>query len=65
MEKLRAARDRGKAILLVSADLVEVLALADRIAVMYEGRFVVTLPRAEASADVLGPYMTGAQGAVA
>ncbi|MEP7347964.1 MAG: ATP-binding cassette domain-containing protein, partial [Gemmatimonadaceae bacterium] len=59
--QLRAARDRGKAVLLVSADLVEVLALADRIAVMYEGRFVVTLPRGEATVDVLGPYMTGAQ----
>jgi simple sugar transport system ATP-binding protein len=63
--QLRAARDHGKAILLVSADLVEVLALADRIAVMYEGRFVATLPRAQASAEVLGPYMTGAQGAIA
>lgn len=59
--RLREARDRGKGILLVSADLVEVLALADRIAVMYEGRFVVVLPRAEASADVLGLYMTGAR----
>ncbi|MBV6521667.1 MAG: Ribose import ATP-binding protein RbsA [Gemmatimonadaceae bacterium] len=59
--RLRAARDGGRAILLVSADLVEVLALADRVAVMYEGRIVVTLPRAQASAEVLGPYMTGAQ----
>ncbi|MFN8574061.1 MAG: ABC transporter ATP-binding protein [Gemmatimonadaceae bacterium] len=59
--QLRAARERGTAILLVSADLVEVLALADRIAVMYEGRFVTTLPRQDASADVLGPYMMGAQ----
>jgi ABC-type uncharacterized transport system ATPase subunit len=58
--QLRAARAAGKAILLVSADLTEVLALSDRIAVMYGGRIVVTLPRAEASAEVLGPYMTGA-----
>jgi simple sugar transport system ATP-binding protein len=61
--QLRAARAAGKAILLVSADLAEVLALSDRIAVMYGGRIVVTLPRAEASAEVLGPYMTGAAGA--
>ena len=58
--QLRAARADGKAILLVSADLTEVLALSDRVAVMYGGRIVVTLPRAEASAEVLGPYMTGA-----
>ncbi len=41
--QLRAARDAGKAVLLVSADLVEVLALADRVAVMYEGRIVAML----------------------
>jgi ABC-type uncharacterized transport system ATPase subunit len=59
--QLRAARASGKAILLVSADLSEVLALSDRIAVMYGGRFVVVLPRARASEEVLGPYMTGAE----
>jgi simple sugar transport system ATP-binding protein len=59
--RLREAREQGKAILLVSADLAEVLALADRVAVMYGGRFVTVLPRADASADVIGPYMTGAE----
>jgi simple sugar transport system ATP-binding protein len=59
--QLRAARAAGKAILLVSADLGEVLALSDRIAVMYGGRFVVVLPRASATEEVLGPYMTGAE----
>jgi ABC-type uncharacterized transport system ATPase subunit len=59
--RLREARDQGKAVLLVSADLAEVLALSDRVAVMYGGRFVTVLPRAEASPDVLGPYMTGAE----
>jgi len=58
--RLREARAAGKAILLVSADLSEILALSDRIAVMYGGRFAAVLPRAEASATVLGPYMTGA-----
>jgi simple sugar transport system ATP-binding protein len=58
--KLRAARDAGKAILLVSADLAEILALADRVAVMYGGKFVAVLPRKDARAEVLGPYMTGA-----
>jgi ABC-type uncharacterized transport system ATPase subunit len=59
--QLRAARAAGKAILLVSADLSEILALSDRIAVMYGGRFVVVLPRSAASEEVLGPYMTGAE----
>jgi general nucleoside transport system ATP-binding protein len=58
--RLRDARDAGKAVLLVSAELNEVLALSDRIAVMYGGRFVAVLPRAEASEETLGPYMTGA-----
>jgi ABC-type uncharacterized transport system ATPase subunit len=58
--QLRAARDAGKAVLLVSADLSEVLALSDRIAVMYGGRFVTVMPRRDASAERLGPYMTGA-----
>ncbi|HEU4631814.1 MAG TPA: ABC transporter ATP-binding protein [Gemmatimonadaceae bacterium] len=58
--QLRAAAAEGKAVLLVSADLAEILALADRVAVMYRGRFATVLPRAEASPHVLGPYMTGA-----
>jgi simple sugar transport system ATP-binding protein len=63
--QLRAARAAGKAVLLVSADLTEVLALADRIAVMYGGRFVALLPRAAANEEVLGAYMTGASGKAA
>jgi ABC-type uncharacterized transport system ATPase subunit len=59
--QLREARNQGKAVLLVSADLAEVLALSDRVAVMYGGRVVAVLPRAEATPDVLGPYMTGAE----
>jgi simple sugar transport system ATP-binding protein len=58
--QLRAARDAGKAILLISAELREVLALADRVGVLYGGRLVALVPRAEASEEVLGPYMTGA-----
>jgi simple sugar transport system ATP-binding protein len=59
--QLRAARGMGKGILLLSADLAEVLALSDRVAVMYGGRLVIVLPRAQASEEVLGPYMTGAE----
>jgi simple sugar transport system ATP-binding protein len=58
--RLREARAAGAAILLVSADLAEILALSDRIAVMYGGRFVTVLSRANASQEVLGPFMTGA-----
>ena len=63
--RIRAAAAIGRGVLLVSADLVEVLALSDRVAVMYEGRFVCVLPRAQASAEILGPYMTGLEGRVA
>ncbi|MEI6740439.1 MAG: ABC transporter ATP-binding protein [Gemmatimonadaceae bacterium] len=58
--QLRAARDAGKAIVLVSADLQEVLALSDRVAVMYGGQFSTVLPRAEATMEMLGRFMTGA-----
>jgi simple sugar transport system ATP-binding protein len=60
--QLRQARDAGKAILLVSADLAEILALSDRIAVMSRGRFVALLPRADATEEVVGSFMTGATG---
>ena len=58
-ERLRAARADNKAILLVSAELNEVLALADRVAVMYRGRFAVVMPVAEATEETLGEYMIG------
>ena len=57
--QLLDARARGKAILLVSAELNEVLALSDRIAVMYRGKFAVVMPAAEASEEALGEYMIG------
>jgi ABC-type uncharacterized transport system ATPase subunit len=44
----------------VSADLVEVLALSDRVAVMYGGRLVTVQARGEASRESLGPFMMGA-----
>jgi len=59
--ELRRARAEGKAVLLVSAELREVLTLSDRIAVMYGGRLVAVMPRHEASEAVLGPWMTGAK----
>jgi ABC-type uncharacterized transport system ATPase subunit len=58
-QQLLNARAQGKAILLVSAELNEVLALSDRVAVMYRGKFAVVMPAAEASEEVLGEYMIG------
>ena len=58
--RLRAARDAGTGILLVSAELSEILALSDRVAVMYGGKIVAIVPRSEASEESLGPLMTGA-----
>jgi general nucleoside transport system ATP-binding protein len=54
-----AARDRGLAVLLISADLNEVMSLADRILVMYEGRIMGELPQAEATPEKLGLMMAG------
>ena len=59
--RLREARDAGKSILLVSAELNEVLALADRVAVMYRGRIVAILPARHADPELIGEYMIGAR----
>jgi ABC-type uncharacterized transport system ATPase subunit len=59
--QLRAARDEGKAILLVSAELNEVMALSDRIAVMYRGQFAAVVDAATATTEQLGEYMIGAK----
>ena len=57
--RLRAARDRGAAVLLVSEDLDELLALADRIVVMSGGRIVFDTPAASADRQQLGHHMGG------
>ena len=53
-------RDEGAAVLIVSTELDEVLALGDRIAVMYHGKIVAILDSAEATPERLGLYMGGA-----
>ena len=53
------ARARGAAVLLISTDLDEVLALSDRVGVMSAGRLVAVLPAAEATRERLGPLMAG------
>ncbi|MPZ51445.1 MAG: ATP-binding cassette domain-containing protein [Acidimicrobiia bacterium] len=59
--ELLAARNRGRAILLVSAELTEIQDLATRILVMYEGRIVAELPPDVDEAEI-GLHMTGASG---
>jgi ABC-type uncharacterized transport system ATPase subunit len=58
-KELLRARQEGNAILLVSAELEELLNLADRIAVMFEGRIVGTVPAAGASTQEIGLMMAG------
>lgn len=53
------ARDQGAAVLLVSAELEEVMSLSDRIAVLYEGRIVGEVEAALATEEKLGLWMAG------
>jgi simple sugar transport system ATP-binding protein len=52
-------REAGMAVLLISEDLDEILMLADRVAVIYEGRISASIPAEEARIDELGLMMTG------
>ncbi|MCL4563016.1 MAG: heme ABC transporter ATP-binding protein, partial [Chloroflexi bacterium] len=60
-KRIIEARDQGVAVLLISADLDEILSLSDRIGVMYNGQIVAELPAAQASREKLGFYMAGLQ----
>ena len=57
--RLVQERDKGKAVLVVSLELDEVLALSDRIAVMYDGNVVAVLDRKDATEHKLGILMAG------
>ena len=57
--ELLRARQEGKAILLISAELEELLNLADRIAVMFEGRIMDIVDAAGASVEEIGLMMAG------
>jgi general nucleoside transport system ATP-binding protein len=57
--QLLEAKTQGMAVVLVSANLEEVLSLADRIGVMYGGELVAEFRRGEATPAELGLYMTG------
>ena len=59
--QLVAERDRGKAVLLVSLELDEVMSLSDRILVMYEGEIVGEFDPKQITVQELGLYMAGAK----
>lgn len=60
-KKLIAMRDAGKAVLVCSLELDEVMNLSDRILVMFEGRIVANLNPKKITVEELGLYMSGAR----
>ena len=56
---LAELRDRGRAVLLFSEELEEILELADRVAVLFEGRIMGVMPAAAADVETLGLMMGG------
>ena len=58
-EQICRARDNGLAVLWISEDLDELLMVADRIAVIFDGRIVGILSQEEASVSLIGQMMTG------
>ncbi len=58
-EQLLEQRRLGVAIMLISEDLDEILALSDRIAILYEGQVMDIVPRAQATPEKLGLLMAG------
>ncbi len=58
-EVIREARAKGLGVLLISADLEELIGLSDTLHVMFDGRINATLDPAEATPQILGTYMTG------
>ncbi|MBO2516273.1 MAG: heme ABC transporter ATP-binding protein [Clostridiales bacterium] len=60
-KQIVATRDEGKGVLLVSLELDEVMALSDRILVMYEGEIVGEFDPKKVDIETLGLYMAGAK----
>jgi general nucleoside transport system ATP-binding protein len=58
-KRLIVERDNGRAVLLVSAELSEILALSDRVLVMFEGRILADLPQEEADEESVGLLKAG------
>jgi simple sugar transport system ATP-binding protein len=64
-KQLIKQRDNGKAVLLVSLELDEVMDVSDRILVMYEGEIVADLNPKEVTVQELGLYMSGSKRKIA
>ena len=60
-KQLVAQRDKGKAVLLVSLELDEVMNVSDRILVIYEGKIVASLIPGQTKLQELGLYMAGSK----
>jgi len=58
-DELREARRDGLAVLLISADLDELIGLSDTLLVIFDGKIVASLDPAEVTPEILGSYMTG------
>jgi simple sugar transport system ATP-binding protein len=58
-DELRSARDAGLGVVLISADLEELIGLSDRILVMFDGRITASLDPDTVTPEQLGLYMTG------
>ena len=54
-------RNKGRAVLLVSFELDEILSLSDTISVIFDGRIVRSMPGSEANENMLGLLMAGGQ----
>ncbi|CAN5766871.1 ABC transporter ATP-binding protein [soil metagenome] len=59
-DQLRAVRERGGGVLLISEDLDELLGLADRLVVLFSGRIIGEMTAGDATPEALGLLMTGA-----
>lgn len=56
---IRSACDRGAGVLLISSELDELIAVSDRIAVIYRGRIIGALPATKGNRDAIGALMSG------
>ena len=61
-DQLLGLRARGRGVILISEDLEELFEIADRIAVMFEGRIVGAMPVADAEVARIGLLMAGTEG---
>ena len=60
-EEIRRARMAGLGVLLISADLEELIGLSDTLYVIFRGRLVARLDPSTVTPELLGSYMTGAR----